>query len=174
MKKTIFALLAGAAMTVAAGSASAATLIGSYWVGGGTYWGTGYPQTAYSPLDAAVLLFGPGSYAISIYSTSVTHTGWTDGFGTAEHLKVNWDGGGGPGTPVAETFIGGATYAGSGDYSAYICDRECLLGEGVTSPNAAINYVFAAVPEPATWGLMIAGFGMVGASMRRRQGMLTA
>ena len=25
-----------------------------------------------------------------------------------------------------------------------------------------------AVPEPATWGLMIAGFGLVGASMRRR------
>ena len=26
----------------------------------------------------------------------------------------------------------------------------------------------AAVPEPATWGLMIAGFGMIGATMRRR------
>lgn len=27
---------------------------------------------------------------------------------------------------------------------------------------------FAAVPEPATWGLMILGFGMVGGAMRRR------
>jgi hypothetical protein len=29
--------------------------------------------------------------------------------------------------------------------------------------------VGAAVPEPATWGLMILGFGMIGAAMRRRQ-----
>lgn len=29
--------------------------------------------------------------------------------------------------------------------------------------------VFGAVPEPSTWALMIAGFGMVGASLRRRR-----
>lgn len=28
---------------------------------------------------------------------------------------------------------------------------------------------FAAVPEPATWGLLIGGFGLVGAAMRRRR-----
>lgn len=32
----------------------------------------------------------------------------------------------------------------------------------------------AAIPEPATWALMIAGFGMVGASMRRRKAALAA
>lgn len=32
---------------------------------------------------------------------------------------------------------------------------------------------FAAVPEPATWAMMIAGFGMVGASMRRRKPKVT-
>lgn len=173
MKKTIFALLAGAAMTVATGSASALTLIGSYWVGGGTYWGTGYPQTAYSPIDTAVLLFGPGSYSISTSSTVITHTGWIDGFGTGEHLKFNWDTGS-AGTAVAENFIGGATYAGVGDYSAYICDRECLVGGSSTRPEASINYVFAAVPEPASWLLMIAGFGLVGTGMRRRSGTVAA
>ena len=30
------------------------------------------------------------------------------------------------------------------------------------------NVTFAAVPEPATWALMILGFGVVGYSMRRR------
>ena len=30
----------------------------------------------------------------------------------------------------------------------------------------------AAVPEPATWGLMIAGFGMIGAAMRRRAALV--
>ena len=33
---------------------------------------------------------------------------------------------------------------------------------------AAVNPIAAAVPEPATWALMILGFGAVGAAMRRR------
>jgi hypothetical protein len=32
----------------------------------------------------------------------------------------------------------------------------------------------ASVPEPATWGMMILGFGMVGAGMRRRKSTLVA
>lgn len=32
-----------------------------------------------------------------------------------------------------------------------------------------ISAVTAAVPEPATWAMMIGGFGIVGASMRRRK-----
>ncbi|MCS6986475.1 MAG: PEPxxWA-CTERM sorting domain-containing protein [Sphingomonadaceae bacterium] len=31
-----------------------------------------------------------------------------------------------------------------------------------------------AVPEPATWGLMIAGFGLVGAALRRRRATVLA
>ena len=30
----------------------------------------------------------------------------------------------------------------------------------------------SAVPEPATWAMMIAGFGLVGAAMRRRNGKM--
>jgi hypothetical protein len=29
------------------------------------------------------------------------------------------------------------------------------------------------VPEPATWAMMITGFGLAGAAMRRRRGALT-
>lgn len=37
------------------------------------------------------------------------------------------------------------------------------------SPTLRIEYDLAgAVPEPATWGMMIAGFGLMGAAMRRR------
>lgn len=36
------------------------------------------------------------------------------------------------------------------------------------SLNARFNLVSMPVPEPATWAMMIVGFGMVGASMRRR------
>jgi len=33
----------------------------------------------------------------------------------------------------------------------------------------SINYSVGAVPEPQSWALLIAGFGLVGAAMRRRQ-----
>jgi hypothetical protein len=52
------------------------------------------------------------------------------------------------------------------------------VGYGVTAPfgdassprafNGTLTYAAAAVPEPASWALMIAGFGLVGAAMRRR------
>ncbi len=32
----------------------------------------------------------------------------------------------------------------------------------------------AAVPEPATWAMMIAGFGLVGVTLRRRSALATA
>lgn len=42
-----------------------------------------------------------------------------------------------------------------------------------TVSNSA-SYSFAAVPEPAAWGLMIGGFGMAGASIRRRRNVRVA
>ena len=52
-------------------------------------------------------------------------------------------------------------------------------GLGVTDGRSVLDYVdsgvsLSAVPEPATWALMIAGFGMVGAVTRRRQGLRLA
>jgi hypothetical protein len=35
------------------------------------------------------------------------------------------------------------------------------------------DWAFAVVPEPATWAMLIAGFGMVGFAMRRRKGLAT-
>lgn len=43
-------------------------------------------------------------------------------------------------------------------------------GLGVTAADFAIDRVYAiAVPEPATWAMMIGGFGLVGGAMRRRR-----
>lgn len=36
------------------------------------------------------------------------------------------------------------------------------------------SFAFDAVPEPATWGMMIAGVGMAGASLRRRRSVRVA
>jgi hypothetical protein len=48
-----------------------------------------------------------------------------------------------------------------------------LLGDGSFAGNANVfirsySFTSGAVPEPASWAMMIAGFGLVGASMRRR------
>lgn len=49
---------------------------------------------------------------------------------------------------------------------------------GVISSNGAnaglSNIAFNAVPEPATWGLLIAGFAMVGVAARRRRTVFAA
>ena len=38
--------------------------------------------------------------------------------------------------------------------------------------STGLNFSITAVPEPAAWGLMLAGFGMVGAAARRRRSPL--
>jgi PEP-CTERM motif len=52
-------------------------------------------------------------------------------------------------------------YLYAADYNSNRIDKIDLLIDGVV--------IFNPVPEPATWGMMIAGFGIVGGAMRRRQ-----
>ena len=48
-------------------------------------------------------------------------------------------------------------------------------GRGVTSQYFDnVSFDVAAVPEPATWALMIVGFGMTGASLRRHRRVIAA
>ena len=54
---------------------------------------------------------------------------------------------------------------------------ETLGGVRLNSTSFAFetdDWVFAVVPEPATWAMLIAGFGLVGLSMRRRKGPAAA
>jgi hypothetical protein len=66
-------------------------------------------------------------------------------------------------------FAGGLFGIPAGTYVGF----EDLLGGGDLDYDD-LQFVFtnvkatAVIPEPATWGLMIAGFGMVGFAMRRR------
>jgi len=43
---------------------------------------------------------------------------------------------------------------------------ESGSGESV---HGTITYYFGGVPEPATWGLMLGGFGAIGGAMRSRR-----
>lgn len=54
------------------------------------------------------------------------------------------------------------------------------FGNGVYATNDSVDLNFrtfvdasAAVPEPASWTLLIAGFGLLGGTMRRRRGFVT-
>jgi choice-of-anchor A domain-containing protein len=47
-----------------------------------------------------------------------------------------------------------------------------LLGLNPNSPNSPAGISTGAIPEPAAWALMIVGFGLVGATLRRRRAAL--
>jgi hypothetical protein len=71
----------------------------------------------------------------------------------------------------ANSFVGGISVgqgssAGVG-YHAFVDNVTLTTTSGSTTYN--FETAAAAVPEPATWGMMIAGFGMMGASMRYRR-----
>lgn len=143
--------------------ANAQIYVGSYWVASGPTWFLNNPP-CYTPQEAAALVFGgtPGEYAISIDPNTITYTGWEDGYGNTEHLKVDWLGSGGngvdaSGTPVPENYKlqFGTGYDNGGSFSAYIADHDLFT----TSPSQkSINYVWrlAPVPEPGDFAFLLA------------------
>lgn len=55
---------------------------------------------------------------------------------------------------------------GAGSHSIFV---EGTWGTNGGAYSGTLNYLPAAVPEPAAWALMIAGFGLVGGTMRSRR-----
>lgn len=161
---------------IGAGAAQATTYtyIGSFTTDGSTityadgsstsniasYWGNN--PAVYSGLEAAALLFGGSAsdYALSTVNTSVNNLAWYDGWG--DHI----------GHQYADTYkldLTGLGYNGcsiSGvdcSYSAY----SAYISDGFS----ATNYVYkvAAVPEPESFAMFMAGLGLLGAITRRKQ-----
>jgi hypothetical protein len=51
---------------------------------------------------------------------------------------------------------------GSGSYTVWV--QEANVG----TANYRFNFLVGSVPEPSTWAMMLAGFGLIGIAMRRR------
>jgi len=62
---------------------------------------------------------------------------------------------------LAGNYLTGSSYECQNSYS-------CPAGGNVRFLNVALSAI-TAVPEPATWGMMLFGFGMLGFAMRGRQ-----
>ena len=176
MKKLLLGAAAALAVTTVAGAAGAVTYtyVGSWHVGDGPVW-TSNPAV-YTGQEAAALLFGgvASDYAISTVDNLVADInfmahvdGWADSqflTGTvAQNYSLDTGGGGYNSNPGYQSA-----------YSAYVLDHSCSnrYGDpaGVCDPGEpGLNYAFrvdGAVPEPATWALMLMGFGLTGLLLR--------
>lgn len=160
MKKSILA----AAVLLVAAPANAATFVGSFQVDDGPNWTTN--PAVYSATEAAALLFGgtAADYDISTISAdplSIDNMGWYTTWGISGGQKFHED---------FKLDLGGPGYNDPGGNGSAISAYTADNARGI----AYTNYVFrvdalGAVPEPATWAMMLMGFGAIGFAMRRRK-----
>jgi hypothetical protein len=112
--------------------------------------------------------FATPSSATFTFSTAITHFGIdVIGAGTAGATDITINYVNGSSVLYTNYSAGGVLFAGVIDTIPFLS----VTFSG-TAPDDGIDFdrlqFKAAVPEPATWALMIAGFGMVGFAMRRR------
>lgn len=186
------AVLAAASVTAAALPAAAGTIVDTGTPGTVTDWALDSGIAARFQVANATTITGiegyfsgggsPGTYTIALYSDG-TNTPGTELFSTQSTVTANgWNGKSGLNWAVNSGFfwVGfevrpGQTFTRGGMPSpapSPLLDEAYNRG-GRYFPNDGFDigvriYDGAVVPEPATWALMICGFGLAGAALRRR------
>lgn len=95
-----------------------------------------------------------------------------------DFFVVDTNGSGSPRIYIPKNYVWGRTLSGSATF-AHVTFASLGLNAGqyvYTSPanqtvtvNIGKDGHVGAVPEPATWGLMVPGFGLIGGALRRRR-----
>lgn len=193
MRMNVNSLLAAAACCVVAGGAQAATLFDTYYYGGHKYevfidagitWGAAAAAAAASGGYLANLTTAGESLAVAPYADAGYNL-WLGGAEGADNVYswqagpeaglVFWNNGAVPG--VYSNFNAGEpnNSGGDQDYLRYNSGGTHTWDDyGPIGSDIAGYLVESAIPEPASWALMIAGFGFAGAALRRRRGLATA
>jgi len=178
MKRFILAAAASAAAIVAAAPASAVTYVsnlGTVSVPPDAFFtpsllvSTGTVDAYYNFTLASDFAVNGASFtstnpnAVSFTSVGVysgTATGASAGTPTGTRFAFN-------GLQETNSFGNGIGFAPvllqAGSYTIY------LSGNAATTNTIGSSIRFSAIPEPATWGLMLLGFGMVGFGLRARK-----
>jgi hypothetical protein len=180
--KSLAASAALAVVLATAGAANAAYIfVGSWEVDQGPAWYSSPPDgpVAYTGQEAAALLFGGNA---SDYSISTVDALAADINFQAWYSVIGYYGPNSGGIAFAQDHS--SKYLGQfyGPTSGYPFGDSSAAASAYVADNAGgsqnTNFAFkndgaGGVPEPASWALMIGGFGLAGAALRRRK-MVTA
>ena len=132
-------------------------LIGSVWSGNTQYLlnpiGSGYVNSTTRGINSAGTVVGFADDADGLLNTSGQI--WT--FNGSSYTAASLD-------SLVVNLGGWRTNAPQA-----INDRGQIVGLGVDPFGVQHGYLLNAVPEPASWAMMLAGFGMICGAMRRRQ-----
>ena len=168
--RILFASAISLAALAATPAGAAVTFAGSWEVDSGPNWASAPPNgpLAYSGQEAAALLFGGSAsqYVISTVDNNVAdinNQAWYSviGLGGGHMFADNYS------DKYLGQFYGPTSGYPFGDLtapaSAYVDDNA--VGADFT------NFAFrvSGVPEPATWTMLILGFGGIGMMLRRRR-----
>lgn len=170
-------LAAVAAVALAAGAANAATTVIDFnngtaenFSGSYTIYNTGIVNVAAAVNDTPFLAVPQDGQRVgtATYTSANRITGFSFDWGTPDSYNtltfLNGTGG-----TVNPTVTGGGLAAGRYTYTFADSDNVRSVNFGTTERAFEIdNLSVTAVPEPASWALMLVGFAMVGASVRRR------
>lgn len=107
------------------------------------------------------ITFGSSSPSVDILTAVLTGSGGTFTLAGPQ----------GPDAIVDEQFSLAQTFLPAGSFTFSTTGTKVAGQAG--SIAGTISQVNAAVPEPATWGMMLIGFAMLGGAMRRKQRKVT-
>ncbi len=160
MKKiALAAALFGSAVT--AGSATAAPLLYNF-----TATAAEYPSFSFN-IDSNPSSFNMGAYSFMVNVQNYTVNGALASAAPGFTFYTPADGGG-FNSPTA-SYFGQQLFSGTLVAPTLLTGNFTLFSNNSLSTALGTLSVTSAVPEPATWAMMLVGFGMVGATARYRR-----